>query len=75
MAKCSSYTAPFYLKIVETEEKVRNRSTGREHLVSEELVHGWRKKKTDLSTLPKRTRLQRVGVKPCWPELETKVME
>ena len=75
MAKRSSYTAAFKLKVVETAEKVGNRSAGREHLVSEKLVRDWRKKKAVLSALPKRTRSQRVGVKPRWPELETKVTE
>ena len=77
MAKRSSYTAAFKLKIVETAEKVGNRSAGREHLVTEKLhvVCDWRKKKADLSVLLKRSRLQQVGVKPRWPELETKVME
>ena len=73
MAKRSSYTAAFKLKVVETAEKVGNRSAGREHLVSEKLVRDWRKKKAVLSALPKRTRSQRVGVKPRWPEIETKV--
>ena len=55
MPKRSSYTAAFKLKVVETAEKVGNRSAGREHLVSEKLVRDWRKKKAVLSALPKRT--------------------
>ena len=70
--KCLSYTAAFKLRVVETAEKSGNRNAGREHLVSEQLVQDWRKKKADLKAMP---RMQRVGVEPRWPELETKAKE
>ena len=62
MAKHSSYTAAFKLKIVETEQrKSEIKSARREHLVSEKLVRDWRKKKADLNVLlkgPDRSRLE-----------------
>ena len=75
MAKRLNSTAAFKLKTVKIAEKVGNRSAVREHLVNGKLVRDWRNKKADLNALPNRTRSQRVGVKPCWPKLETKVMD
>ena len=44
-SKRMSYTAGFKLRVIETAEQSGNRSTGREHNVSENLVWDWRKKK------------------------------
>ena len=74
-SKCASYTAAFKLKVIETAEKCGNRAAGREHSVNEKLVRDWRKKKTELKGLPRCKRALRVGAKPRWPELESKVTE
>ena len=73
--KRASYTAGFKLKVVETAEKCGNRAAGREHSVNEKLVRDWRKKKAELKALPRFKRSLRVGAKPHWAELESKVTE
>ena len=73
--KRMSYTVGFKLQVVEFAEKSGNRSAGREYSVSEKLVRDWRKKKTDLTALPKLARSQRLGVKAHWPDLENKLQE
>ena len=70
MAKRSSYTAAYKLYLVDLAEKAGNRTTGREHGVSEKLIRDWRRKKSELKTLPSTARSRRVGDKPYWPELE-----
>ena len=71
----ASYTAGFKLKVVETAEKCGNRAAGREHSVNEKLVRDWRKKKAELKALPRIKRSLRVGAKPHWAELESKLTE
>ena len=75
MAKRMSYTVAFKLSVIEFVEKIGNRQAGREFGVNKKLVRDWRKKKSKLSTLPRATRLQHVGVTLHWPKLKSRLHE
>ena len=68
-----SYNAAFKLKVVEFAEKNGNRSAQRQFDVNEKQVRDWRKKRDELRSLLPSRQLQRVEVRPYWPELEHKL--
>lgn len=57
--------AAFKLKVVEFAEKNNNCQAQRQFSISKKLMRDWRKKKSELESLPKSRCSQRVGAKPC----------
>ena len=53
MAKRMSYTNEFKLKVIKLGQEKSNRSAAKEFGISEELVRGWKKMKSELEKLPR----------------------
>lgn len=66
-----SYEAIFKLKVIAFAEEHSNKAAEREFTVSEKVIRGWRKKKTELQEMPRTKRAARYGTSPYKPlELE-----
>ena len=72
--KRTSYTAGFKLDVIAFAEKSNNSMASRHFIVNEKQVREWRKKKEELSLMPRSKRASR-GRTASFPALEEKLSE